>query len=132
MNRWAWKVYGVLALTWIVVGLWQVYEHERFQDSVREALFTRANDISNSLAVVIRSQGHFGVAYEPYLDATLAALTESEDLRSVALLDTMGEVTASAGEPLDINLEYLAQVGAHRNSETITFLNVVALGEDGR
>lgn len=131
MSKWTWRVYCLLALAWVIVGAWQVYEHERFQESVQEALFNRANDISNTLAVVIRSQGRFGVAYKPYLDATLAALTESEDLRSVALLDTTGAITASAGEPIVIDLEDLAQVGTHWDRETITFLNLVALGEEG-
>ena len=130
MSKWIWKLYSLLALTWIVICTWQVYVHERVQDSVREALFTRANDISNSLAVAIRSQGRFGVDFEPYLDAMLATLTESEDLRSIALLNSEGKISASAGEALEIDLEHLLQVGTHRDKESITFLNLVALGTE--
>lgn len=130
MKKPYWKVYSLLALVWFIICAWQIYEHERVQDSVRRALFTRANDISTSLALVIRSQSRFGVDLKPYLDATLAALTESEDLRSIALLDAMGEITASAGEPLEIDLDHLVHVGALRDKESVTFLNRVAPGTD--
>ena len=52
-------VYGLLLGVWCIIGIWEIIEHGRVKGSARNALVNRARDISNTLAIVIRSQRYF-------------------------------------------------------------------------
>jgi signal transduction histidine kinase len=121
-------VYGLLAAAWLLVGTWQVFEHVRIKDSARAALRNRARDISNSVGVVIRSQRRFGFVRQPRLEAALAELTQSSELLSVALLNSAGEVTVSAGQPITLDMEDLIERGERWTGNTVTVANLVDLG----
>lgn len=122
-------VYGLLAAAWVLIGTWQIFEHSRIKDSARAALRTRARDISNSVGVVIRSQRRRGfLVPQPRLEAALAELTQSSELVSVALLNSAGEVTVSAGEPITLDMEDLIERGERWGSDTVTVANLVDLG----
>jgi signal transduction histidine kinase len=122
-------VYVLLAVAWTLIATWQVLEHSRTRVSARAALRNRARDISNSVGVVIRSQRRFGGFVEqPRLEAALKELTTSDELRSVALLNSAGEVTASAGDPIELDIENLLERGEHWTRNTVTVGNLVDLG----
>ena len=122
-------VYGLLAAVWVMIGCWQLLEYSRFKDTARTALLDRARDISNSLGVVIRSQSHFGgMIPEPMLEAALQELVKSSELRSVALLNSAGEVVASAGKQTDLDIKDLPVKGERWGDKTVTFVNLVDLG----
>ncbi|HUT24626.1 MAG TPA: ATP-binding protein [Sumerlaeia bacterium] len=127
-------VYTLLAVAWVILCGWQAVEHGRFRDSARAALLNRALDISRSLGVVIRSQGRFGIIRQPRLEAALEDLAESKELLFVALLNAQGGVVASAGEPVDLDLENLPEKGGRWDRKALTVVNLVDLGlgiEDG-
>ncbi len=121
--------YVLLTVVWTLIATWQALEHSRTRDLARAALRNRARDISNSVGVVIRSQRRFGGFVEqPRLEAALEELTESNELRSVALLNSAGEVTASAGDPIELDIENLLERGERWARNTVTVGNLVDLG----
>jgi signal transduction histidine kinase len=89
-------VYGLLAILWCAIGLWQAIEHMRVLRSARESLYRRAADISNTVGVVIRSQRLF--VTQKRLETALQQLATSQDMRSVAVLNASGEVVAHGGQ----------------------------------
>ena len=124
--------YLLLAAAWITVCAWQYLEHGRVQDSARAALLNRADDISTTLSVVIRSQRRFSMVPQPRLEAALVELTDSSELISVALLNEAGEVVASAGSPIDFDPESLADRWDRWNKDSVTVATLVALGADAQ
>jgi len=126
-------VYGFLGAAMVLSAAWQTFEHSRIRDSARTALLNRARDISNSVGVVIRSQGgRSGYVRQPRLKAALEALTESRELLSVAVLNAAGEVAVSAGEPVDLDVENLPESGERWTRDTVMFVNLVDFGPDGQ
>ena len=123
-------VYAVLALAWLLVVGWQVVEHNRIRTTARTALLDRAHDISNTLGVVMRTQSRFGLIPKPRLEAALEELSKSRELESVALLNDAGEVTAAAGEPIEVDLAYLTETGAKWDGGLVTILDLVDLGRE--
>jgi signal transduction histidine kinase len=122
--------YILIAAAWITVCVWQFIEHGRVQDFARVALLNRADDISTTLSVVIRSQRRFGMVPQPRLEAALVELTDSSELLGVALLNAAGEIVASAGAPIDFDPESLAVRWDRWNKESVTIATLVALGDD--
>jgi hypothetical protein len=51
--------------------------------------------------IVIRSQRHFGLISKERLESALTELVSQGELSGVALRNASGEVVASAGEPVD-------------------------------
>ncbi len=120
-----------LTIVWLLVVAWQGLDHFRFKDHARTALLNRARDITNSLAIVIRSQKRFGsVIPKDRLESALQDLTRMEDLRSIALLNALGEVVTSTGEPMNVDINDLPKTGEQWEKETVTFVNLVDLGAD--
>jgi len=126
----------LLAGAWLLIAAWQGYEHVRVRDASRAELILRARDISGALAVVIRSKGRFGFVRQGELEGTLEELTASSELESVALLNSAGEVTASAGSPIGMDLTEVVKGREHWLGGKALFVNLVALGTraapDGR
>src|SRR3990170_4543172 len=52
--RGTYAVYALLAASWCAIGLWQLVEHFRVREAARDSLYRRAEDISNTVGVVIR------------------------------------------------------------------------------
>jgi len=121
-------VYLLLLAVWGIICLWQLYEHVRVKDSARQALVNRARDISYSLSAVIQSQGHFGLIPQSQLEAALKGLAKSSELLSVALLNATGQVVASAGRQIKLDVDYLPKGGARWDKDTVTFVNLIDLG----
>ncbi|HOE66485.1 MAG TPA: ATP-binding protein [Candidatus Hydrogenedentes bacterium] len=122
--------YGLLALAGALICAWQGYEHLRATEMARSALLHRALDISNTLGVVLRSQGIFGMVRQSRLEAALRELIQSGELTSVALLYASGEVAASAGPLPQMETASLVKKGFHWSSAELIVVNPVDLGGD--
>ena len=120
-------VFISLFALWGVIAAWQTAEHRRAQAAARAALLNRAHDISNSLSVVMRSQGRFGMIPRQRLEAALQELAEWKELLSLALLNRQDQVVASAGESLRANPKEIP-AGASWRSGRLTVANLVDLG----
>jgi signal transduction histidine kinase len=111
-----------------LICAWQGFEHVRARGAARSALLDRGRDISNTVGIVLRSQGFFGVVHQPRIEAALRELTESGEPKSVVLLYASGEVAASAGEPIDLGAGSLVKEGVKWEEDTLTIVNPVDLG----
>jgi signal transduction histidine kinase len=129
MTRRSWIVYGVLLAAWGLILAWQVAEHKRVRQSERAKLIDRAKDISNTLGVVVRSQRHHfsGIAAKERLEAALDDLINPGELNAVALLNSIGEIVVSAGDPINFQGKGI-RVGEHWESAAVTLINLVDLG----
>ena len=122
-----------LAIVWLVTVGWQIKEHDRFMNSSREGLLVRAKDISNSLATVIRAQRRFGgFVKKSRLESALSDLVKMDELRSIALINSTGEVVASAGREMNLDISSLPERGErwNRQEKSVTYVNLVDLGVD--
>lgn len=121
-------VYILLAAVWLAVAGWQAFEHRRVSVSAKNALASRAHDLSAALSVVIRSQGRMAFVPRPRIEAALDELVNSTELESVVLLTASGEEAASAGNPLTVDAAALLRTQEYWTRDTATFANLVALG----
>jgi len=125
------SVYLLLALSWLAIAGWQGVEHARFKDGARETLLDGGSEIASTLGMVI-SQGMFGIVYQPRLEATLKKLVKTYELQAVMLLNSGGQVVASAGQLVDLPLEDLPKQGVRWGENLVTIVNVVDLGSNGQ
>src|SRR5208283_6046714 len=98
-------IYGLLLGVWVLVVAWQVEEHVRVGNAARAALVNRAQDISTTLGIVLRSQRRFGgVVSKERLEASLTELVRQDkiELNGIALLNAAGAMVASAGTGFDL------------------------------
>ncbi len=122
-------VYGVLISLWALILAWQIMEHHRVRHYSRETLINRAKDICNTCGVVIRSQRRFGgFISRERLESALKPLIRPGEVLSLALLNTAGDVVASAGAPIDFERQGLVPTGAHWAETTVALMNLVDLG----
>ena len=121
-------VYLVLLAVWVLVVIWQAVEHRRVERTVRGALINRSKDISSTVGLVLRSQRRFGIISQERLESALTALIKPEELMGVSLLNTRGEVVASAGVPIDLEWTGLVPTGEHWTRENVALMNLVDLG----
>jgi signal transduction histidine kinase len=124
-------VYSVLFSLWTLVVVWQVEEHIRVRNETRTTLVNRAQDISTTLGIVLRSQRRFGgVVSKERLEASLTELVkqESTELKGIALLNAAGEMVASAGNEIDFTTRGPGDETEHWGAQTVTLVNPVDLG----
>jgi signal transduction histidine kinase len=126
-------VYGLLFAVWAMVVAWQIVEHDRVKDSGRAALVNRSRDITTTLGLVIRSQRRWGGAVaQERVESALSELVKSGEVSSIALLNASGEVVASAGAPIDLEMKGMMQKGEHWDPKSLTIVNLVDLGASVR
>jgi hypothetical protein len=130
MDRRTRLVYGVLATVWALMLVWQVLEHNRVKRAARAALIHRAKDISTTVGLVLASgtSPQRPVITTERLELALNALVKPEDLVAVAMLNTEGDVVASAGESIEPVLAHLRGETEHWGEDTVALMNPVALG----
>jgi signal transduction histidine kinase len=124
-------IYGLLLGVWGLVAAWQLAEHLRVREEARAALVNRAKDISTTLGIVLRSQRRFGgVVSKERLEASLMELVRQEkvELDGIALLNAAGEMVASAGTGIDLQVRSAAGTTEKWNAQTVTLVNPVDLG----
>jgi signal transduction histidine kinase len=131
LNRRSTLLYGLLLGVWVLVVAWQLAEHLRVREEARAALVNRAKDISTTLGIVLRSQRRFGgVVSKERLEASLTELVRQEkaELDGIALLNAAGEMVASAGTGIDLQVRGAAGTTEKWNAQTVTLVNPVDLG----
>ena len=131
LNRRRTLIYGLLLGVWVLVVAWQLAEHLRVREEARAALVNRAKDISTTLGIVLRSQRRFGgVVSKERLEASLTELVRQEkaELNGIALLNAAGEMVASAGTGIDLQVRSAAGTTEKWNAQTVTLVNPVDLG----
>jgi signal transduction histidine kinase len=131
LNRRRTLIYGLLLGVWVLVVVWQLAEHLRVREEARAALVNRAKDISTTLGIVLRSQRRFGgVVSKERLEASLTELVRQEkvELDGIALLNAAGEMVASAGTGIDLQVRGAAGTTEKWNAQTVTLVNPVDLG----
>src|SRR5579862_4757693 len=122
-------VYGFLAVAWLTVVVWQVLEYHWVKESARTALINRSRDIAATMSVVIRSQRRFGgIVSQERLEPALNDLAKSGEMVSVVLLNASGDVVASAGKPLDLEIKGPIQQSERWGDQSVTFVNLIDLG----
>ncbi|MEO6036190.1 MAG: ATP-binding protein [Verrucomicrobiota bacterium] len=119
---------AALVLIWLLIMGWQVAEHIRVRRAAHATLINRAKDISNTLALVLRSQRLFNIISRERLESALNELIKPGQLNSIALLNEKGAVVISAGTPLDLSAGKVLQQGEHWEAQTVTVMNLVDLG----
>lgn len=120
--------YGALAAVWLLLVIWQAVDHQRVNIAAQTALINRAIDISETLGLVIRSQRFRGTVPKDRLEPALQSLVKQEDLRAIELLNDAGEVVASAGSPIPLEVKNMAHTSIQWGKETVAFMNLVDLG----
>jgi signal transduction histidine kinase len=128
ITRRNWLVYGVLIAVWILLVAWQTGEHMRVQRNAHRALIHRAQDISDTLGVVMRSQRRFGIITKEQLESAMKALVKPGDIDAIALLNASGDVVAAAGEPVDIQTKGVTSTGEFWDHDNLVVMNLVDLG----
>jgi len=122
-------IYGLLLLAWVLVLGWQTAEHFRVERAARAALIERAKDISTTLGIVLRAQRRFGgVISRERLEFALTDLVKPGDLAGIALLNTNGNVVASAGSRIGADSKFGDSPITRWDAQTVTVMNLVDLG----
>lgn len=129
-RRWLLSAHITLAVLWVAVVAWLVIEHFRVREFGREMLLKRARDISDTIALVTRVSRN-PVIRQERMEDILRELIRGEPLVSVALLNSRGEVVASAGPLADFDLATLSRTGAQWGPDAVIFYNVVDFGTHG-
>src|ERR1700722_1500186 len=102
MTRRSWAVSGMLVAIWAVLLVWQAAEHVRARHAFQNMVVDRGRSISTTCGLLMRARSFFGVVYRERLEAALNELVDTNELRSVELLNTNGEAVASAGVPFEL------------------------------
>jgi signal transduction histidine kinase len=121
-------IYGLLLAAWVLALGWQTAEHFRVRRAARAQLIYRAEDISTTLGIVLRSQRRFGVLSKERLESALHDLVRPGELNGIALLNAAGDVVASAGMVADFQTKGVEGPAEHWNEQTVTLMNLVDLG----
>lgn len=127
-NQAPWRRIALLGIILAVLAVWQVYEHRRVTEWAKTDLRNRTRDITNSLGVILRSQGRFGMIPQGRLEAALEDMVESDEVLGIAVLNQEGIATARAGRLDDPESALLRTQGERWDKETVTFVNLVDLG----
>jgi signal transduction histidine kinase len=132
LTRRSWVVYAALLAIWVALIGWQVVEHFRVRRTARTELRHRAEDISSTLALLMRSQSFFGVISTNRLESALTELVKPGEFHptSVVLLNARNEELASAGAPFDFQLLNELRGGEYWDdrAKTVMLMNLVDLG----
>jgi signal transduction histidine kinase len=121
-------VYGLLLTAWILILGWQMVEHIRVEKLARAALIDRAKDISTTLGIVLRSQRRFGIISKERLETALTDLVKPGELTGIALLNSAGDVVASAGTLADFQPKAIVGPAERWDEHSVTLMNLVDLG----
>lgn len=121
-------LYVVLLAVWVLVVVWQLVEHRRVERTVRNALINRSKDISGTVGLVLRSERRFGIISQERLESALSEIIKPDELTGVSILNSRGEIVASAGTPIDLEWNGLVPNGVHWGHDRVALMNLVDLG----
>ena len=104
MTRRSWAVYGMLVVVWATLIGWQTAEHLRARKAYQNMLIDHGRAVSTTCGLLLRARSFFGVVTTERLEGALNELVASytNELRSVELLNSAGDVVAAAGPPIEM------------------------------
>ena len=127
MIRRSWLVYGILLAIWVVLIGWQAAEHSQVERAARTSLRHRAQTISRTLALIMRSRGPF--TSQSRIEAWLKDLVSEGEVTSIKLFNIDGEELVSAGPSTELPKGDLPTDGYwDESAKTVTLMNLVDLG----
>ena len=118
----------MLAAIWAMLIVWQFAEHSRARQMFHNMVVDRGRSISTTCGRLMRARSFFGVVSRERLEAALNALVDTNELRSVQLLNTDGEAVASAGVPFELPPRNQLEGGVLWSDNTVVVENPVDLG----
>ncbi len=118
----------MLGTFWAVLLGWQTAEHLHARRVLRERVVDRGRSISTTCGLLLRARSFFGVVYRERLEAALTQLVDTNEVRSVELLNTNGEALAQAGAPLEIPRGTEMGGGVLWSDDSVIVANPVDLG----
>jgi signal transduction histidine kinase len=128
MTRRSWVVYGMLVAIWALLVAWQGAEHMRARQAFQNVVVDRGRSISTTCGRLMRARSFFGVVSRERLEQALNALVDTNELRSVQLLNTNGEAVAAAGVPFELPPRNELEGGVLWGDGTVIVENPVDLG----
>jgi signal transduction histidine kinase len=128
MSRRSWTIYGMLVAIWAMLIAWQIAEHTRSRHAFENMVIDRGRSISTTCGLLMRARSFFGVVNRERLEAALNELVNTNELRSVELLNTNGEAVASAGVPFEMPPRNEMEGGVFWGESTVIMANPVDLG----
>jgi signal transduction histidine kinase len=118
----------MLVAIWAMLMVWQTAEHTRARHAFESMVVDRGRYISTTCGLLMRARSFFGVVNRERLEAALNELVDTNELRSVALLNTNGEAVASAGVPFEMPHKNEMEGGVLWGDGTVIMVNPVDLG----
>jgi signal transduction histidine kinase len=128
ITRRSWVVYGMLMAIWAMLIGWQIAEHMRARQAFQNMVVDRGRSITTTCGLLMRGSRYFGVVSQERLEAALNELVDTNELRSVKLLNTNGEAVASAGVPFELPPRNELEGGILWGESTVIMENPVDLG----
>lgn len=126
LTRRSWFVYGTLLAILVALITWQSAEHLRVRRAARSILRHRAEDISNMLALIMRSQRLF--ASSNRMEAVLTELVKQGEVYSIQLFNAEGKELVSAGPPIELPKGGLSgNEYWDEKAQTLTLINPITL-----
>jgi two-component sensor histidine kinase len=121
-------IFRLLLAVWVVVIVWQGFEHGRVKEAARNGLIRKARDITRTLGTVLSSQRRWAFVTKERLKPALNDLVESERLKAIVLLNAAGTEVISAGDPVVFGSKGALQDDIRWGKESVTIINLVDLG----
>ena len=123
-----WAIYGTLVAAWAMLIVWQIAEHTRSRHAFESMVVDRGRSISTTCGLLMRARSFFGVVSQERLEAALNELVNTNELRAVEILNTNGEVVASAPAPFELPPRSELERGVYWGETTMIMENPVDLG----
>ena len=101
-TRRSWSVYGLLAAVWVILVVWQSFEHARVVRAAERQLVDRAKVTTTTCGVLMRSRAFGAISVgraEAMLDRLVSAY--SNEVQSILLLNDARKTVAAAGAPTE-------------------------------
>ena len=125
----SWAVYGMLAAVWGGLIGWQAEEHLRNSKQLHDNLIERCRARSSTCARLMRATKFSrSVITRERLEAALSALVDTNEIRSIDLLNKSDELVASVGEPFELPPANEFQGGVYWGSGTAVLKYPIDLG----
>jgi signal transduction histidine kinase len=118
----------MLAAIWTMLIVWQAAEHLRARHAFENMVVDRGRSVSTTCGLLMRARSFFGVVYQERLEAALNQLVDTNELRSIELLNTNGEAVAKAGLPFEMPPRSEVEGGVYWTPDTVLVENPVDLG----
>ncbi|MBG88190.1 MAG: hypothetical protein CMO80_14985 [Verrucomicrobiales bacterium] len=101
-------LFTLLAISWLVILSWQLGEHKNFERRLRGRMVERAENVANTVDLIIRSQRRFGglVNYERF-EWSVGQMLKNPELNAVAFANGNSEIFMQSDKLLPVEFDSL-------------------------